>query len=313
MDLLIVFLAFLGGLFTSWVIGVNNASSFGPVTSSGAISILTASMVVGIMSFIGAITQGGSVANTIGKELVTGISITPLMAAVVLITASSLIVISIILKYPMPSVFTLTGSVLGVGLAAGGSISFSQFNTILVFWLGIPPVAIIMGYFGALVLRKSVDKENREDQIKYVLLLIGVYTAYTAGANRAGLAIGPLLNVIDINITYLLVFAGIGMTIGAWTGSPRIIESVSREYSRLGPRRAVSALFTTSVLAQIATYFGVPISFNEAIISSIIGSGLVAGKSGISKNKITKTVIMWILAFIISILASYGVTYTLIQ
>ncbi|MGM0510395.1 MAG: inorganic phosphate transporter, partial [Thermoplasmatota archaeon] len=68
-----------------------------------------------------------------------------------------------------------------------------------------------------------------------------------------------------------------------------------------------AALGTAAILAQIGIFFGIPISFNEAIIAAIIGSGLVVGKSNIGKKKIGFTTVAWIGAFFLAI----GVTYLL--
>lgn len=313
MSLLVLIAAFVGGLFTAWVIGVNNSSCFGPVTSSGACTVLGASFIVGIASFLGAVTQGEAVTNTIGEGLVKNVGFDASLAAIILLTASSLIIVSIMYRYPMPSVFTLVGSVIGAGLAIGGSLNTANLGLIVLFWLAIPLLALPIGFGVAEVLRSFLSRDDNKKRINYILLILGAYTAYTAGANRAGLAIGPLVNAVDLPVFYLLVFGGLGMLAGAWTGSPRIIEAISREYSRLGPRRAVAALFTTGLLAQIATFYGVPISLNETIISAVIGAGLVQGRSNISKSKISRTIGMWITALVISMAASYSVTYLIVS
>ncbi|MFB6215608.1 MAG: anion permease [Candidatus Aenigmatarchaeota archaeon] len=307
MSLILLFLALLGGFFTSWVIGVNNSSPFGPITSSGACTVFGASFIVGIASFLGSVTQGEAVANTVGKGLIEGVSFDTGLAAIVLLTASSLIIVSIMYRYPMPSVFTLVGSVIGAGLGMGGSLNASSLETIAFFWVTIPLFGIPLGFISAKFLRRFMSRDNNKKVVHYILLILGTYTAYTAGANRAGLAIGPLIGTVDIPMIYFLVFGGFGMLVGAWTGSPRIIEAIAREYSRLGPRRAIAALFTTGLLAQVSTLYGVPISFNEAIISAIIGAGLVEGSSSIGRGKITRTVTMWVVALFVSCLVSYSV------
>lgn len=307
--IILLFLAFLGAFFTSWVIGANSASpSFGPVTSTGVIGIFRSTLIVGIFAFLGAIIQGGSVADTIGKGLVSGVKFDLALASVILITASILILGGIVLKYPMPSAFTLVGSVIGTGLGVGGKLNIAKASEITIFWLFIPVIAITISYFTSKLLRRYVEGEGI-DKIKYMLLLLGAYTAFTAGANQSGLVIGPLIDALDIKLLYLLLFAGIGMLIGAWTGSPKIIQAVSREYSMLGPRRATAALLSASLIAQTATFLGIPVSFNESIISSVIGSGLVTGSGGVSKRKMLFTVIAWVGALV----SSTFITYMLVK
>lgn len=299
-------LAFLGAFFTSFVIGANSASpSFGPITSAGVIGVLRGTLIVGISAFFGAVIQGGSVANTMGNELIQGVVFDQSLASIILIIASLLILGGIIFNYPMPSAFTLVGSFLGAGIGAGGEINTPQLTKIFIFWLLIPFIAILISFIASKILRKKIQREESIDKIKIILLLLGIYTAYTAGANQSGLVIGPLINSVEIDIIYLLIFTGLGMLIGAWVNSPNIIQVVSREYSMLGPRRASAALLSASLLAQMGTFLGIPISFNEVIISSVIGSGMVVGTRGVSKMKIFYTILAWIASLLTSMIITF--------
>jgi phosphate/sulfate permease len=310
MEFLIVLAAFVAGLFMSWIIGATGASpSFGPVNSAGAVNIFHGSLVVGVAAFLGAVTQGDAVAETMRSGIVSGIEASPLLASLVLVVASLLMVISIVTQYPMPTVFTVIGGVIGAGTAAGGSLIMPTMHRIALFWILIPFVAVAIGFCTAWLLRRYVPKtaENKK-YINTVLFILAAYTAYTAGANQAGLAVGPLQNTVDVHIFSLLVFSGFGMMVGAWTGSPRMIAAVARDYSAMGPRRAIAALLAASSLAQVATVFGVPVSFNESIISAIIGAGLVEGQAGISKRKMGWTVVGWVAACIVATAVTFAVT-----
>jgi len=62
-----------------------------------------------------------------------------------------------------------------------------------------------------------------------------------------------------------------------------MIKSISQEYASLGPRRSIATLVPSFLIAQSAVLLGVPVSFNEIIVSAIVGSGLaVAGGAGVS-------------------------------
>ncbi|NIQ59792.1 MAG: inorganic phosphate transporter, partial [Gemmatimonadetes bacterium] len=105
-----------------------------------------------------------------------------------------------------------------------------------------------------------------------------------------GLATGPLETLFRTQLGMpdfvLLVFGGAGILLGAWMGSPRLLQAVAREYSSLGVRRSIAALVPGFIIAQAAIALGIPISFNNIIISSVIGSGLVEGSAGVSRGKI---------------------------
>ncbi|MDY6774239.1 MAG: anion permease [Candidatus Nanohaloarchaea archaeon] len=313
MSLLITALAFLGGLFTAWVVGVNNSSVFGPVNAAGSVSVFQGSLIVGLASFAGAVTQGGRVADTLGNELVQGLQLDASAAALILLTASLIILASTLADIPMPAAFLLVGGTVGAGLGLGGTLQISTLTRIAGFWLLIPVIGAGIGYLSSRAIRRFMTKsDGNVKKLRYLLIGLGTYTAYTAGANRAGLPVGPLLNVIDVRIFHLLVFAGLGMVLGAWTGSPRIIQAVSRDYSRMGPRRAVGALLSAGLIAQAATLLGVPISFNQTVIFSVIGSGLVEGGEGVGKRKVLETVSAWFLALALSFAVTYGIARLLL-
>jgi len=99
---------------------------------------------------------------------------------------------------------------------------------------------------------------------------------------------------------------------GSWMISPRIIKAVAYDYSNVGPRRSVAALATSGILAQIGIQIGAPVSFNLAIVAAVIGSGLVEGTDNKSDDKIHRTVLAWIGAFLLSIIltATIGIILT---
>lgn len=312
-SVILVGLSFLAGLFMAWIIGAAGASaSFGPAISARAISVFQGALVLGLATLVGAIHKGGAVADTMKGGLVT-ITLDPVLASIVLLIAASLILIGVITKYPLPKVFVIVGSLLGTAYGAGGAMQVDRMATLVFFWLVIPFVAVGIGYVTAILLRRYVPKNDQTRKyINMVLFAVATYTAYIAGANQVGLAVGPLENLVDgWSQMYFLVFGGIGMMVGAWTGSPRLIEAVARDYSKMGPRRAISALLAASSLAHIATLYGVPVSFNQAILSSIIGAGLVGGRGDIGTRKIVVTVGAWIGAMVLSFVLAYGITWVI--
>lgn len=149
------------------------------------------------------------------------------------------------------------------------------------------------------MLRATVSKRENKNLIRYMLLGAGSYVAYTAGANSVGLAVGPLSTLIDSS-SALLLLGGFSILMGAWLYSPRIIRAVSFDYSNIGPRRSIAALGTAAFLAQVGIFFGIPISFNEAVICAVIGSGMVEGRSNMESGKVLRTAGAWIGAFLLA-------------
>ncbi len=301
---ILVVLAFLGAIFMGISIGSSAVPpAFGPVASSRTTGILKSALLAGIAACLGAILQGGRVSATVGSGMVHG-EVLALQAFVILFIASFLVIVSVVAKYPMPTAFTVVGSVIGSAFSFNAGPNWSVVNRIVGYWLLVPFMAIGMGYIFSKILQKYLSKEGSKRKVQYLILFMGLFVAYTAGANSVGKAVGPLLS-LGYSIGPLLVLGGVSILMGAWFLSPKIIDAVSFEYSNIGPRRSVSALATAAILAQIGIFLGVPISFSQAIIASILGSGLVVGKSNVGKRKLGFTTGAWISAFLIAIGSAY--------
>jgi len=178
-------------------------------------------------------------------------------------------------------------------------------------------ISLVAAILIVIVLARNMDSDPESGQ-RHFLLALGGLVAFSAGGSQVGLAVGPLFAAVkgsalsvSVPLLALLVFGGLGLLIGSWTGAPRMIKALSQDYSSLGPRRSIAALIPSFAIAQTAILFGIPVSFNEIIISSIIGSGYVTGSSGVSRRKVINTVLAWVLSLALALVVGYG-AYTAI-
>ena len=382
--------AALASLFMAWSIGAGSSGStpFAPAVGANAISVMRAGFVVGVLGLSGAVLQGANVTEAVGTELVVGSVLTATASTVALIVAAALVAIGVFAGYPIATAFTVTGAVVGVGLANGGGPAVAKYQQIASLWIltpfvggGIayatarflrndsvpervavpalagvvgllvaniqfailggdggrsvgevaaattPPIAVpvlgvdlgvivvsalfVLGAFGAV--RRDILVDPARGQRRFLLVLGGL-VAFSAGGSQVGLAIGPLVPLLDsvaVPLPALLVGGGLGLLVGSWTGAPRMIKAISQDYSSLGPRRSIAAMIPAFAIAQTAVALGIPVSFNEIIVSAIIGSGYAAGGAGVSREKMGKTVLAWAgslaLAFGVSYVAFLGV------
>jgi PiT family inorganic phosphate transporter len=383
----VVAVALAAGFFMAWTIGANsNSPPFAPAVGANAIPVMRAALLVGIFGFLGAVLQGASISDTVGNDLINNVRITPLAAASGLLTAATFITVGNKRGYPIPAAFTVTGAMIGAGLALGGSFATETYASIATFWIAIPFVGGFIGFATATLLRldalpetfgvpalgfvtgatvanmrfsfipdperaqgsaaryvaeavgfdapslagydavallftvflglvvagavyRSVSR-SVETGIRTFLVILGALVVFSSGGSQVGLATGPLESLFsdDLNLStvYLLGFGAVALLLGAWTGAPRVVQAVSREYSELGVRRSISALVPSFLITQAAITLGLPISANEVVISSLIGSGLVEGSSGISPKKIGYTVAVWIVSLFAALVFSYG-------
>jgi len=352
-------------LFMAWAIGAGSSGStpFAPAVGANAISVMRAGFFVGILGLLGATLQGANVTEAVGRELVVGPPLTPEAAIVALSIAAALVAVGVFTGYPVATAFTVTGAVVGAGLALGRGPAWPKYSEILAVWtltpvvgsgvaygtakllrnervaerLAIPALAGLVGAIlanvefvllgppdgagtlastlggdalgGAVVtlavavaVAVALAADMRADEAagqRHFLLALGGLVAFSAGGSQVGLALGPLLPLFDtagtdVPLVALLFGGGVGLLLGSWTAAPRMIKAISQDYSSLGPRRSIAALIPSFVIAQTAIFLGVPISFNEIIVSAVIGAGASAGTGGISAGKMGYTVLAWV-------------------
>ncbi|MBO4248936.1 anion permease (plasmid) [Halomicrobium sp. IBSBa] len=374
--------AALASLFMAWVIGAGSsgATPFAPAVGANAIGTMRAAFLVGIFGFAGAVTQGGSVSEAVGSGLVGGSSLPVAGVILVLVLGAGLMAVGITTGYPIATAFTVTGAVIGVGLALGGTPVWAKYQQIAAVWVLTPVVGggiafviasllprsdvperysipVLAGLVGtvlvnvqfsflgegsasgtvrglgqrvlavdglasglvvtgaaALAVAAVVRWDIRRDErggLRRVLLALGSLVAFSAGGSQVGLAVGPLLPLLNeigmVSTMTVLVGGGLGMLAGSWTGAPRMIKSLARDYSSLGPRRSISALVPSFLIAQLAVLLGVPVSFNEIVVSAIIGSGAaVGGRDAVDARKILVTVGAWAGSFGLSFVLAYA-------
>jgi len=380
---LTLLVAGLASLFMAWAIGAGSSGStpFAPAVGANAISIMRAGFLVGILGFLGAVLQGANVTAAVGEELVIGTQLSASAAIIALMIAAILVAIGIFTGYPIATAFTVTGAVVGVGLAMGGDPAWAKYREIAALWVltpfvggglayaiarllradGVPArltVPLLGGMIGAVLANTQfVFFAPSEEQgslaaasvralgggvVVYVgvslavaalvalllwrqtvanpanaqrrfLLALGGLVAFSAGGSQVGLALGPLIPLLGefrVPIVLVLVFGGFGLLIGSWTGAPRMIKAISQDYSALGPNRSIAALIPSFVIAQTAVFFGIPVSFNEIIVSAILGSGYAAsGEDGgeISGGKMGYTAVAWVGSLVGAFVLSFSI------
>ena len=170
-------------------------------------------------------------------------------------------------------------------------------------------VTVVVAAVGFRFIRRRTQK-SAEDGIRTFLLILGSVVAFSSGGSQVGLATGPLENLYGAELglpsIILLALGATGILAGAWMGAPKLLQATSREYAQLGSRRSIAALVPGFIIAQLAIALGIPISFNNIIISGVIGGGLAGGSAGVSRRKIGVTLAFWLITLVVSIAIGFG-------
>jgi phosphate/sulfate permease len=178
---------------------------------------------------------------------------------------------------------------------------------------GIDPLAVVVTLLVAAAGFRFIRRRTQtsvEDGIRTFLVVLGSVVAFSSGGSQVGLATGPLENLYGAELglpgIVLLSLGAVGILAGAWIGAPRLLQATSREYAQLGVRRSIAALVPGFIIAQLAIALGIPISFNNIIISGIIGGGLAGGSAGVSRRKIGITISFWLITLAGSTAIGFG-------
>ncbi len=81
-------------------------------------------------------------------------------AVVALLTAAVLVAIGVFAGYPIATAFTVTGAVVGVGLAMGGDPAWSKYQQIVSLWVLTPFVGGGVAFGTAWSLRLEATTED---------------------------------------------------------------------------------------------------------------------------------------------------------
>ncbi|WP_254864493.1 inorganic phosphate transporter [Halovivax gelatinilyticus] len=234
----LVAVAVLTCLFMAWVLGANsNSPPFAPAIGANAISTMRAAFVIGILAAAGAIMQGGSISETVGSDLIDGVTISPLAATAGLLTAAGFMAIGIYTRYPIPAAFATTGAMVGAGLALGGDPAVDTYRRLGTFWLLVPFMSGGLAYATAVTLRRDDIPESVG-----VPLLAGVVGAIVANV-RLGVIPDPVADqgtiarfvsrqlgggptlVADVDIGVVLVTVAVGV-LAAYRVRQKVLGSV---------------------------------------------------------------------------------------
>jgi len=224
--LVTLIVASAASLFMAWAIGAGSSGStpFAPAVGANAISVMRAGFFVGILGLAGAVLQGANVTETVGGGLVLfpdGGGLSAIAAIVALVTAALLVAFGIFTGYPIATAFTVTGAVVGVGLAMGGQPATAKYVEIVSLWVAVPFVGGGIAYATAWSLRhESVPEDvvvpllgalvaGLLANVRFVLLAPGSEQASVARA--VGRALGtPILPTIAL-VTLLAALLGGGL------------------------------------------------------------------------------------------------------
>ncbi|MFC7156411.1 anion permease [Halomarina halobia] len=278
----------LVGLAVAVFVGFNIGGSstgvaFGPAVGSGTISKLTAAALMTGFALLGGWTVGRNVVATMGGEIVPSSQFTLAASVAVLFFVGVALLVSNLFGVPASTSMTAVGAIAGLGVATG-TLDWAKMGQIVSWWLVSPILAFwicaVIGrylypYLDAILqLDSPGDEVTLRERVGTVLVVaIGCYMAFSAGASNVANAVAPLVGSGAISIEFGVLLAGLAIGLGAFTIARRTLDTVGNDLTDLP---LTAALVVEVISASIITFLsalGIPASLAVSATMCIVGLG----------------------------------------
>lgn len=280
-----------------------------------------AQLLVGILSFSGAVFGGRQVANTIASGIVDPTELTHVTAeGVITHFPTSLVLVMLgsacltlfaanLLAIPLSTSEVTVGSIVGVGVAIG-SVYVKKLGIILLSWLLLPLLVFILTAIGCKLILPRISKklsDKNTTRLGVFLIATGCYQSFAAGMNNAANAVGPLIGAGLLSEQHALLIGGFGLMMGALLLGGRVLETSATRLVRFNIIEAGLVSVVGATLVLVASILGIPVPLTQTMTVGIIGIGWAQkGMDGIDRAMVTKTVRVWCFSPIASFLLSLG-------
>ena len=322
------------GLFLGWSLGANDAANiFGSAVGSRMVKFSVAVVVASIFVILGAVLQGSGASLTLGKlgsvDAIGGAFTVALCAGLTVFWMTRL-------KLPVSTSQAIIGAIIGWNFYSGNATDMTVLGKIVSTWIAGPILgaifAILMYKLLKFFLAKSkIHLIKLDAYLKYALLIIGGFGAFSLGANNVANVVGVFIpSVPDIQLDFgffifdgvqlLFLIGGISIAMGIITYSKKVMMTVGNDLMKLSAEAAlvivlahamVLFIFSSSSLSNAIQSIGlpaiplVPVSSSQAIVGAIMGIGLLKGGRGIKFNVLGRISLGWVTTPVIAGVVSF--------
>jgi PiT family inorganic phosphate transporter len=296
---------FLVGILVAVFVGFNIGGSstgvaFGPAVGSDTVSKVGAAGLMTLFAFAGGWTVGREVVETLGRNIVT----TPFTLSVsigVLFFVGLALFVSNIFGVPASTSMTAVGSMAGFGIARG-ALNWAEMGQIVSWWLVSPVLAfwvsaVVGRYYypqlvkwfavtqtegsllsfdrSGLVPRPALGPNTTSRELLGTSLVVGIgcYMAFSAGASNVANAVAPLVGSEALSMDEGILLASAAIGLGAFTIARRTMDTVGNDLTELPLLAALVVATVSSTVVTALSALGVPASFVIIATMSIVGLG----------------------------------------
>lgn len=298
---LLLAVGIIAAVFVGFNIGGSSTGiTWGPSVGAGIVRKSTAAAVMTVFVFLGGWTVGRNVMTTLSEGIIT-IELSLSAGVAVLFFIGLGILVANVFGVPVPTSMTTVGAIAGLGLATD-TLNYRTIAEIISWWVVTPVVGFWIGATIGRYIYPVVDRRvriektpgplvvldrgrslprpalgpnttGRELATTAVVLVIGCYMAFSAGASNVPNAAAPLVGSggLDPDIGILVGTLAIGL--GGFTIARRTMASVGGELSDIPLLAALFVMLTASTITTLLSWIGIPISLVMATVMTIVGIG----------------------------------------
>lgn len=315
--------------------GANDAANvFGSAVGSKMISFKKAAIIAGIFVIIGAVVQGYGASDTLGKlgkvDALAGSFTVALSAAISVFFMTRL-------KIPVSTSQAIVGAIIGWNFYSGNATDYNSLLTIVSAWFLGPVLGaliaiilfLLLKYF---LLKSKIHLLRLDASIRFALVIVGAFGAYSLGANNIANVMGVFVGSINIpKVNFFNIFilsgtrqlffiGGLSIAIGIITYSKKVMKTIGNNILSLTSETAIVVvlsqaivlfIFSSQSLASFMKICGlpafplVPVSSSQIIVGAILGIGLIKRAHEINFKILGKISLGWIATPVIACVIAF--------
>ena len=282
--------------------GATTGPAFGPAVGAHVLSKPVAGVLMAAGFFLGAVTLGRRVVDTLGEELVHDPAVFTLQASIiVLFLIGGALLLGNLSGAPASTSMTAVGAIIGLGLATD-TLNLAVVGEILAWWILSPIIgfwlAVMIGRYAYTPLDQLIADERSEGPLLVwsqgrpalgpnttprevvgtaVLIGIGCLMAFSSGTSNIANAIAPLVGSGALGMNTGILIGSAAVAVGALTIARRTMETLGNDITDLPLTAAIIVAILSSTIVIRMSALGIPASF--VVIATVCIVGLGWGRS----------------------------------
>eukprot|EP00112_Aurelia_sp_Birch-Aquarium-sp1_P016068 Seg3607.4 transcript_id=Seg3607.4/GoldUCD/mRNA.D3Y31 product="Sodium-dependent phosphate transporter 1" protein_id=Seg3607.4/GoldUCD/D3Y31 len=155
------------------------------------------------------------------------------------------------------------------------------------------------------------DEPKTSKLFSFLQILTASFGAFAHGGNDVSNAIGPLISIWVIYQTglvvtkvqtpvWILVYGGVGITIGLMVWGRRVIKTMGEDLSPITPTSGFSIEIGSALTVLMASNLGIPISTTHCKVGSVVMVGRTRSKEVVDWKLFRNIIISWIVTIPVS-------------